>query len=239
MSRPALALIALIVVAFGLIALTGSRHADLPPAEKEAKEEQAQKDQQIKQAEEQKTKSQAIAGAPDRQNAFDAVKTGAVRAKLEFEGRSPMTLEFYPQAAPKTVAHITDLIKQHFYDGILVHRVEPGFVIQAGDPESKKLKSDDLRGLSSEDVTNKFHLGAAGSGKTVPLEAKLPHLQYSLGLARSTAEDSGDSQFYINLNDNGTSLDGKYCVFGRIIEGQKTADDIKIGDRIKSFTLMQ
>ena len=236
MSRPALALIALIVVAFGLIALTGSRHADLPPAEKEAQEQQAQKDAQIKQAEEQKQKAQAIAAAPNRQNAFDAVTTGAIRAKLEFEGHAPMTLEFYPQAAPQTVAHISDLIKQHFYDGVLVHRVEPGFVIQAGDPESKKVKPGELR--TAED-SQRLELGKAGSGKTVPLEARLPHLKYSVGLARSAAEDSGDSQFYINLNDNGAALDGKYCVFGRIIDGQKTADEIKIGDRIKSFTLTQ
>ncbi len=238
MSRPAIALIALMIVAFGLIALTGSRHADPTPQEKDAQEQQAQKDAQSKQAAEQKDKAQAIAAAPDRMNAFDAVKTGAVRAKLEFEGHAPMTLEFYPQAAPKTVAHFTDLIKQNFYAGILIHRVEPGFVVQAGDPASKKLKSSDLKDLSSAEVSSKFQLGGGGSGATVPLEAKLPHLQYSLGLARSQADDSGDSQFYINLNDNGSSLDGKYCVFGRIIDGQKTADDLKIGDRIKSFTMI-
>ena len=238
MSRPALALIALILLAFGIVALTGSRHADPTPQEKDAQEQEQQKDAMIKQAEEQKQKVQTLAAAPNRQNAFDAVKTGAIRAKLEFEGHSPMTLEFYPQAAPKTVAHLSELINQHFYDGILVHRVEKGFVVQAGDPESKKLKPDDLRGMNSTDVRNKFHLGGGGSGKTVPLEAKLPHLPYSLGLARSQAEDSGDSQFYINLNDNGASLDGKYCVFGRIIDGQKTADEIQIGDRIKSFTLL-
>ena len=235
MSRPALALIALLLVAFGIVALTGSRRADLPPAEKEAQEERAKNEAQAKEAEAQKQKAQTIAAAPDRQNAFDAVKTGAVRAKLEFEGHPAMTIEMYPQAAPQTVAHITDLIKQHFYDGILVHRVEPGFVVQVGDPESKKVKPGDLK--TAED-SQRLHLGVAGSGKTVPLEAKLPHLQYSLGLARSQAEDSGDSQFYLNLADNGGTLDGKYCVFGRIIDGQKVAEEIKIGDRIKSFSMM-
>ena len=235
MSRPAIALIALILIAFGIVALTGSRHADPTPQEKDAQEEQAKQEAQSKQAQEQKQKAQTIAAAPDRQNAFDAVKTGAVRARLEFEGHPAMTIEMYPQAAPQTVAHITDLIKKHFYDGILVHRVEPSFVVQTGDPESKKVKQEELKTAADSE---KLHLGMAGSGKTVPLEAKLPHLQYSIGLARSQAEDSGDSQFYINLNDNGGSLDGKYCVFGRIIEGQKTADDIKIGDRIKSFAMM-
>ena len=238
MSRPALALIALILVAFGIVALTGSRHADPTPQEKDELEQQQQKEAQIKQAEEQKQKQQTIAAAPDRQNAFDAVKAGAVRAKLEFDGHPAMTIEMYPQAAPQTVAHFTDLIKQHFYDGILVHRVEAGFVAQAGDPASKKIKPQELSGLTSAEVGEKFHLGGGGSGKNVPLEAKLPHLQYSVGLARSQAEDSGDSQFYINLNDNGGTLDGRYCVFGRIIDGQKTADAIKIGDRIKSFTMV-
>ena len=239
MSRPALALIALILVAFALVAITSrGQHPDLPPAEKEAQEERQKQEELTQQQKAQQEKAAAAAADPNRQNAFDAVKTGAVHARLEIEDRGGMTLELYPQVAPETVAHFTDLIKRNFYAGILAHRVVAGFVAQMGDPESKKLKSEDLRGLSAEEVGSKFRLGGGGSGTTVPLEANLPHLKYSVGLARSQAEDSGDSQFYINLNDNGAALDGKYCVFGRIVEGQKVADTIKIGDRIKSFTLI-
>ena len=70
MSRPALALIALLLVAFGIVALTGSRHADLPPAEKDAQEEKAKNEAQAKEAEAQKQKAQTIAAAPGSAERF-------------------------------------------------------------------------------------------------------------------------------------------------------------------------
>ena len=82
----------------------------------------------------------------------------------------------------------------------------------------------------------RFNLGINGSGQPVPLEAKLPHKKYSLGLARSKDTASGDSQFYLNLKDN-PDLDGKYCVFGRIKQGAEIADKIEIGDRIKRLSI--
>jgi cyclophilin family peptidyl-prolyl cis-trans isomerase len=147
-----------------------------------------------------------------------------------------MTLELYPKAAPKTVAHFIELAKKGFYEGILFHRVEEGFVAQAGDPTSKKYQPSDLAGMTSEQVTEKYQLGGAGSGENVPLEAKLPHLANSIGLARADPPDSGDSQFYINLKDN-APLDSEYCVFGRIVSGADVAPKIKIGDRIKRLSV--
>jgi cyclophilin family peptidyl-prolyl cis-trans isomerase len=167
---------------------------------------------------------------------FDQVKEGAVQATLEIEGRGTMTLELYPKAAPKTVAHFVELCKRHFYDGILVHRVVPNFVFQAGDPASKKIDPTLLRGKTSEEVGQQYHLGTGGSGKTVPLEAKLPHNIYTVGLARSADLDSGDSQFYVNLKDN-HSLDGQYCVFGQVTKGQDIAQKVQIGDRITRLSI--
>jgi cyclophilin family peptidyl-prolyl cis-trans isomerase len=168
----------------------------------------------------------------------DAAK-GAIRADLEIEGRGKIVLDLYPAAAPKTVAHFVELCNKHFYDGVLVHRVEtdPKFkLFQAGDPTSKNVKPEQLRGKTSQQVSSEFHLGGEGSGTTVPLEARLPNSAYSLGLARSEAEDSGDSQFYVNLSDN-NALDGKYCVFGRVVSGQDTAAGVQIGDRIHKLTM--
>ncbi len=167
---------------------------------------------------------------------FDSVEDNAIKATLEVEGRGTMQIELYPKAAPKTVEQIVKLCKSNFYEGILFHRVMSGFVAQAGDPGSKKLKPSDLKGLTSEDVSSKFQLGSGGTGAQIPLEVGLPHEQFSLGMARSEAENSGDCQFYINLNAN-NSLDAKYCVFGRIMSGQDIATTIEIGDKIKRFSV--
>jgi cyclophilin family peptidyl-prolyl cis-trans isomerase len=169
-----------------------------------------------------------LASAEDRAKAFDQYKEGAIRATLTVENRGTMVLELYPKAAPKTVAHFVELCKSHFYDGIKFHRVVANFVAQAGDPKSKNLDPSEF---------DANQIGTNGSGTTVPLEAKLSHIVYSIGEARAQDPDSGDSQFYINLKDNAADLDGKYCVFGRVIQGQDTALKIQKGDRITSLTV--
>ena len=151
----------------------------------------------------------------------------AIHATLTIAGKGSMELELYPEAAPKTVAHIESLIKSGFYNGIKFHRVVPGFVCQAGDPLSKGLQAA---------MFQQAGVGQHGSGKTVPLEAKLPNLTNTVGLARSSEPDSGDSQFYINLNDN-SNLDGQYCVFGRVVKGTDLPARIDIGDIIQTFTI--
>ena len=168
---------------------------------------------------------------------YDKVTAGALHATLEIEGRGTMILELYPKAAPQTVKHFQDLCARGFYNGILFHRVEAGFVAQAGDPDSKSMDPSNLRGLTSVQVGERFNLGSNGSGETVPLEAKLPHKTDSIGLARATNTDSGDSQFFINLSDNDAALDGKYCAFGRIIKGAEIASKIAIGDRITRLSI--
>lgn len=226
--KPLLGIIALIAAAIGLSLFASHLHpgGDLPPDEIQAEKDKA------KAEEEAKHKTDLKSAVDKSSGAFDAVKAGAVRVTLTFDGKGPMTLELYPAAAPKTVEHIVMLIKKDFYTGIKVHRLEDGSkglkLIQFGDPESVKTE------VANFDAQ---HIGAHASGTgTVPLEVKLPHVKYSVGLARSQQEDSGDGQMYINTDDN-SSLDGNYCIFGRIIAGQDVLPTIKIGDKIKSFVL--
>jgi peptidyl-prolyl cis-trans isomerase B (cyclophilin B) len=175
----------------------------------------------------------APAGKPPARLATPPNEAPNPRLEMVVENRGKIVMELYPQAAPKTVAHILDLVNQKFYDGILFHRVIAEFVAQAGDPHSKKYRPAQLHGASDRDIAEKFMLGAGGSGKTVRLEPKLPHERGTVGLARSSAPDSGDSQFFFNLVDN-HSLDYNYCVFGKVVKGLDVMDKIELGDRIKS-----
>lgn len=159
------------------------------------------------------------------------------RVSMEIEKRGTIIVELLPKAAPKTVAHFLDLVHQKFYDGILFHRVIPGFVAQAGDPKSKKVDGTKIANLSDQDAAMQFHLGDGGSGKTVPLEATAPHDRGTLGLARSSDPNTGDSQFFFNLVPN-HRLDNGYCVFGKVVKGQDVMDKIHQGDRIKSIRVV-
>lgn len=164
----------------------------------------------------------------DVQSRFEKARVGAVRASLEIVGKGTLELELYPKAAPKTVAHLTELAGKNFWDGIKVHRVDAE-VAQMGDPASKDADVQDfeLKGV-----------GSHGSGTTVPLEvtAKLPNLQYTVGLARTSDPDSGDSQIYINLVDN-PGFDYDYCVFGRVVKGTDIVGKIAKGDVIKHIQI--
>lgn len=146
---------------------------------------------------------------------------------MEVAKRGTLVLELYPDAAPKTVAHILDLVKKKFYDGVKIHRVEPNFVVQWGDPKSKNLQPEEFTANG---------VGSGGSGQNVPLEAKLPHEQYTLGLARTPVPDSGDCQMFINLKAN-HFLDNNYCVFGKVIKGQELSSKLAVGDVITSVRI--
>lgn len=127
-----------------------------------------------------------------------------------------IVFKFYPQKAPNTVTRIIQLIQTSFYDGISFHRVEPNFVVQAGDPTGT---------------------GRGGSGYKLKAEFNdIPHTKGIVAMARSTDPDSADSQFYISLGTLG-SLDGKYTVFGKVIEGEDLLSKITVGDKILSLTL--
>ena len=158
--------------------------------------------------------------------AFKPPTEGAVQAVLSIEGRGDVVIEMYPKAAPKTVAHLTGLLKKGFYDGIRVHRVEPGFVVQLGDPQTKSMEVDAAA------------IGSGGSGKNIPFEqSNLLNVTSSVAMALSGPRtDTADSQFFINLKHN-DFLDGDYCVFGKVLQGMDVVEKIQKRDKVASFKL--
>jgi len=117
------------------------------------------------------------------------------------------------------VQNFIKLANSGFYNGIKWHRVEPGFVIQGGDPLSK-----------DGDPNND---GQGGPGYTIKAEFNdLHHAEGTVAMARSDDPDSAGSQFYICL---GTlpDLDGKYTIFGRVTEGMDVVKSIQVGDIMK------
>jgi peptidyl-prolyl cis-trans isomerase B (cyclophilin B) len=130
--------------------------------------------------------------------------------------------KFYPKDAPNHVAAFIELAKKGFYDGTKFHRVEPGFVIQGGDPLSK---------------TDDPMTGTGGPGYRLAAEFNSQkHLDGTVAMARSTDENSAGSQFYIDLGPQ-PSLDGKYTVFGQVIEGMDVVRSIAKGDVMTSVTI--
>jgi peptidyl-prolyl cis-trans isomerase B (cyclophilin B) len=143
--------------------------------------------------------------------------------------KGTFTAELYPDAAPKTVESFEKLTRDGFYDGIVVHRVEPDFVVQAGDPLSKTLPIGDRR------------LGTGGPGYTVKLEVEgNPHRHETgaLSMARSNHPDSAGSQFFVVLNEaRARHLNGAYTVFGKVTEGMDIVQQIRVGDRLERVTI--
>lgn len=151
---------------------------------------------------------------------------------IDVEGKGTMVMRLAKQQAPKLVAHFMALVDKGFYDGMLWHRKVPDFVIQTGDPVSKSKTPEWARARPGERGGTKG-LGDGGSGKSVPFEINdLVHDRYAVGMAlESPMDDSGDSQFFVNLKDN-HRLNGMYVVFGHITEGRAVVDKVERGDRI-------
>ncbi|MCX9081275.1 MAG: peptidylprolyl isomerase [Candidatus Methanoperedens sp.] len=141
----------------------------------------------------------------------------ANRTAILETAKGTIKFELYETETPITTKNFIDLTNKGFYDGLIFHRVEPGFVIQGGDPKGN---------------------GTGGSGKNIPLEIApaLSHKKGAVGMARSQEPNSASSQFYICLEDS-KFLDKNYAVFGQITEGQDVAQKIKKGDKIIKATI--
>jgi cyclophilin family peptidyl-prolyl cis-trans isomerase len=132
----------------------------------------------------------------------------------------------FPTEAPKTVDHIVALARKGFYDGQHVHRAVPGFVVQFGDPQTKDLDKRELWGKGT----------AASSGSPVGVAEITPKRTHAgpgaVGLAHMGEPAQGDSQIYITLARR-PDLDGRYAVFGQVIEGLDVLPLLQVGDEIR------
>jgi len=156
-------------------------------------------------------------GSKPQSDTNTPAETGKNRIATIVTEKGTIKFELYEKEAPITTKNFIDLAQKGFYDGLTFHRVEPGFVIQGGDP-----KGD----------------GTGGSEKTIPLEIAptLTHKKGAVAMARSNAPNSASSQFYIVLEE-AKFLDGKYAIFGQVIEGQDVVDKIAKGDKMLKVTI--
>jgi cyclophilin family peptidyl-prolyl cis-trans isomerase len=136
--------------------------------------------------------------------------------------RGTVVIELYPKVAPQTVENFEKLVKDGFYDGLTFHRVEPGFVVQGGDPDGT---------------------GMGGPGYDLPAEisATEKHLRGTVATARkgdqvNPQRRSSGSQFYICL-ENAPNLDQGYTIFGGVVSGMDVVDKVRRGDQMKKVTL--
>jgi peptidyl-prolyl cis-trans isomerase B (cyclophilin B) len=137
-------------------------------------------------------------------------------------GKGTIKLELFAEDAPNHVASFVELAQDGFYDGTTFHRVEPGFVVQGGDPYSK---------------TGEGPPGTGGPGYTIDAEFNSrQHLEGTLAMARAMDPNSAGSQFYICLAPQ-PSLDGQYTVFGQVTEGMDVVNQIAVGDVMESVTI--
>ncbi len=140
-------------------------------------------------------------------------ETAAAEVAVITTTAGKMVVEFWPDVAPKTVENFVKLAKDGFYDGTAFHRIVKGFMIQGGDPLSKK---DDPA------------VGTGGPGWKIKAEFNdRPHVRGVLSMARSQHPDSAGSQFFICL-DEASFLDRQYTAFGALIEGEDVL--LKIGE---------
>jgi peptidyl-prolyl cis-trans isomerase B (cyclophilin B) len=131
--------------------------------------------------------------------------------KIEMEDGGVITAELYPEIAPNTVNNFISLIKKGFYDGLVFHRVIPGFVLQGGCPLGKGF------GGPGYDIRGEF----ASNG----FENNLKHTRGVLSMARSADPDSAGSQFFI-MHADAPHLDGDYAAFGCVTDGMDVVDAI-------------
>ena len=138
--------------------------------------------------------------------------------------KGAFAFETYPIEAPKTTAHVVQLVRQGFYDGQRFHRALPGFVVQWGDPRSRDMgkEADWGRGDAASSGTP---VGAAEISK------KRTHTKGAVAMAHPGDPSKADSQIYVTLTDR-PDLDGRYTVFGHIIAGADVPARIQRGDLI-------
>ena len=130
---------------------------------------------------------------------------------IEMEDGGVMKAELYPDVAPNTVNNFISLVQKGYYDGLIFHRVIPGFMIQGGCPDGTGM------GGPGYSIKGEF----TGNG----FQNDLVHDRGVLSMARTMAPDSAGSQFFVMV-EKAPHLDGQYAAFGKVIEGMEVADAI-------------
>ena len=131
---------------------------------------------------------------------------------IEMENGGVIKAELYPEIAPNTVNNFISLIKKGFYDGLIFHRVIPGFMIQGGDPDGD--------GSGGPGYSIKGEFAANGFKKN-----DLKHTKGVLSMARTMMPNSAGSQFFI-MHEKAPHLDREYAAFGKVTEGLEVVDAI-------------
>jgi peptidyl-prolyl cis-trans isomerase B (cyclophilin B) len=138
-------------------------------------------------------------------------------AVIDMEKGGKIVIQFYPLDAPNTVDNFIKLTQKGYYDGLTFHRVEPNLLIQGGDPSGN---------------------GQGGPGYTIKAEFNSQkHIAGTVAMARRPDPNSAGSQFYICITPL-SSLDGKYTVFGQVIEGMDVVNGVQKGDKMKKVTIV-
>lgn len=135
---------------------------------------------------------------------------------ITMENDQKIVMELDPEVAPNTVANFVSLVKKGFYDGLIFHRVIPGFMVQGGDPSGNGMGGPDYA-IKGEFLSNGF-------------ENNLKHERGVVSMARSQDPNSAGSQFFIMV-DTSDQLDGEYAAFGKVTEGMDVVDEIVNAER--------
>lgn len=153
---------------------------------------------------------------------LDKYETDNPVVALYVEGYGSIIIELYPEIAPNTVNNFISLIKSGFYDNNSFHRLDPGFVLQGGDPNGT--------GAGGPGYSIKGEFSANG------FENTLKHEKGVVSMARSgSSYDSAGSQFFIMLGDK-ESLDGQYAAFGRVIDGFDLVEKMEENEEVADET---
>jgi peptidyl-prolyl cis-trans isomerase B (cyclophilin B) len=170
----------------------------------------------------------AVLFAPSAPAAAQETSPGAGPVVVVETQKGTFEFETYPNEAPKTVARILELVKGRFYNGMRVHRVVSGFVVQMGDPQTR-------------DMTKKDRWGTGGSGQAIgvaEMSKTRTHVRGAVAMAHAGDAAKADSQFYVTLAPQ-PRLDSGYTVFGRVITGMDVVAKLEVGDRIVRATVKE
>ena len=133
------------------------------------------------------------------------------KIRIKVEGFGEMCAELYPDVAPITVRNFMDLVRTNFFDGLIFHRVIPGFMIQGGGFDS------DFNQKEAKSIKGEFRANG--------VKNDLKHERGVLSMARTSAPNSASSQFFI-MHARAPHLDGQYAAFGKVYEGLEVIDKI-------------